>query len=300
MVAAVGAGSVVAFVYTPQFLGLPGAPFYFVYNLRYVTPALLVGLVLLPLVPRLTRGRAPTWLGLVLVLALGVTQLDSTIWPGHLFKGPFAQPVTGVDSVVGLVIGLAVLTAGLALEARARRLPSDRGRDGLRPGARSSGLLVGGVVVTVVLLLGYPLQQFYLSNRYTSLGAGSVVAPRTVAWVQSLTHQRIAVAGAFMNLQYQYYGKYASNYVQYVVNVAPNGGMADYSSCLGLLTALHDGRYDYLLTMTPKMQGWLRSDPGARLIRSEFAFKGGTLDTFRLDPRTDLGGCSTTSPPAGS
>ncbi len=40
MVAAVGAASVVVFVYTPQFLGYPGAPFYFVYNLRYVTPAL--------------------------------------------------------------------------------------------------------------------------------------------------------------------------------------------------------------------------------------------------------------------
>ena len=35
MAAVVGVGSVVAFVYTPQFLGLPGAPFYFVYNLRY-------------------------------------------------------------------------------------------------------------------------------------------------------------------------------------------------------------------------------------------------------------------------
>ncbi len=56
MVAAVGAASVVVFVYTPQFLGFPGAPFYFVYNLRYVTPAILVGLVILPVAPRLARG----------------------------------------------------------------------------------------------------------------------------------------------------------------------------------------------------------------------------------------------------
>ena len=290
MVAAVGAASVVAFIYTPQFLGLPGAPFYFVYNLRYVGPALLVGLVLLPVVPRLTRGRAPFWLGLVLLATLAVTQLDSTIWPGHLFAGPFAQPTSLTDAVVGVVLGVVVLALGLVLEARAHRDPSGvSAATAGRRGAVVAGLLVGLVV------LGYPLQQFYLSNRYTSVGSGSVVAPRTVAWIQGLTDQRIAVAGPFMNLQYQYYGSHASNYVQYVVRVAPDGGMAEYATCAGLLTALHNGRYRYLLTLTPTMQRWLRADPKATLLRREVAFKGGTLDTFLLRPGLDLSGCPATT-----
>ena len=182
MGAVVGLGSVVAFVYTPQFLGLPGAPFYFVYNLRYAGPALLLGLVLLPVVPALGRGHRPVWLGLALLATLGVTQIDSTIWPLGLFPGRFAQPIRGVDTLVGLVIGVMVLGVGLALVSVRRRAPSQR----LRPGP-----LVA--MVAVVLVAGYPLQQFYLRNRYESAGGSSVVAPGIVAWAQGLENTRIAL-----------------------------------------------------------------------------------------------------------
>ena len=281
MVAAVGAVSVVVFIYTPQFLGLPGAPFYFVFNLRYVTPALIVGLVLLPVAPLLPRGRAPLWVGVVLLAALGVTQLDSTVWPGHLFRGPFAPPTSGVDAVAGLVIGMVVLAVGLVLAwhtPREARLPN-------RP------VLIGATVVLAVLALGYPLQQFYLSNRYESTGAGSVVAPKTVAWVQTLAHARIAVVGPFMNLQYPYYGKYLTNYVQYVALVAPNGGMGAYPTCTSWLKALHRGRYDYVLALAPAEKRWTGEATGATLIRTESLSKTGTLATFRLGARFDGSGC---------
>ena len=152
-----------------------------------------------------------------------------------------------------------------------------------------AGLLVGLVV------LGYPLQQFYLSNRYTSVGSGSVVAPRTVAWIQGLTDQRIAVAGPFMNLQYQYYGSHASNYVQYVVRVAPDGGMAEYATCAGLLTALHNGRYRYLLTLTPTMQRWLRADPKATLLRLRSPSRGGPSTPSSCGPGSTWSGCPATT-----
>ena len=182
MAAVVGLGSVVAFVYTPQFLGLPGAPFYFVYNLRYAGTGLLIGLVLLPVVPALGRGHRPVWLGLALLVMLGVTQIDSTIWPLNLFPGRFAPPVRGVDSFVGLMIGVVVLGVGLVLVAVRRRPPSERPRPG--------PLMM---MVALVLIAGYPLQQFYMSNRYESAGAGSVGAPGTVAWAQGLENTRIAL-----------------------------------------------------------------------------------------------------------
>ena len=45
--------SAVAFLFTPQGLGTEDEPLFFKFNLRYPTPALVLGLVLLPLVPAL-------------------------------------------------------------------------------------------------------------------------------------------------------------------------------------------------------------------------------------------------------
>lgn len=284
MAAVIGVGSVVAFVYTPQFLGLPGAPFYFVYNVRYAAPALLLGLVLLPVVPALGRRYRPVWLGLALVAVLGVTQIDSTIWPLNLFRGRFAPPVRGVDSLVGLVVGVVVLGVGLVLVVVRRQPPSDRFR---------RGPLV--MMVALVLVAGYPLQQFYMSNRYQSPGAGPVGPPRIVAWAQGLENTRIALSGPFMILQYPYYGKNLSNYVQYLAKVSPDGGQADYSSCRQWLRALHAGRYDYLFSTSTNEKRWTRADPDATLIRTE-SLSSTPLDVFKLKPELDLSGCNRASP----
>jgi hypothetical protein len=280
MTAVIGVGSVVAFVYTPQFLGVPGAPFYFVYNLRYAAPALLLGLVMLPIVPALSRGRRPLWLGLALLAMLGVTQIDSTIWPLNLFSERFAQPVRGVDSLVGLLIGVVALGVGLAFVAVRRRAPFQW----LRPVP-----LV--IVAALVLVLGYPLQQFYMSHRYQSIGAGSVVAPKTVTWAQGLENTRIALSGPFMILQYPYYGKDLTNYVQYVAKVSPNGGEADYSNCRQWVRALHAGHYKYLITTSSADKRWMQADPDATLYRTE-SLSGYLLDVFKLKPTLSLSGCN--------
>jgi hypothetical protein len=284
MAAVIGVGSVVAFVYTPQFLGLPGSPFYFVYNLRYVAPGLLVGLVLLPVVPALGRGRRPLWLGLALLAVLGVTQIDSTIWPLDLFPGRFAAPVRGVDSLIGLLVGVVLLGIGLAYVAVRQRAAFQW----LRPGR-----LV--LLVVLVLIAGYPLQQFYLSNRYESAGAGGVGAPKTVAWAQGLHNTRIALSGPYQILQYPYYGKDLTNYVQYVAKVLPNGGQADYSSCRQWIRALHAGHYDYLITLSANDKRWTGADPDATLIRKEGPAPY-TLEVFKLKPTLDLSGCPVTEP----
>ena len=186
--------------------------------------------------------------------------------------------------MVGLVIGVVVLGVGLVLVAVRRRPPSDR----LRPGP-----LV--MMVALVLVAGYPLQQFYLSNRYESAGAGSVGPPRTVAWAQGLENTRIALSGPFMILQYPYYGKNLSNYVQYVARVFPDGGQADYSSCRQWLRALHAGHYDYLITSSATEERWTRADPDATLIRTE-NLPSYRVDVFKLKPALDLSGCNRANP----
>jgi hypothetical protein len=291
MAAVVGVGSAVAFVYTPQFLGLPGAPFYFVYNVRYAAPALLLGLVLLPVVPALGRGRRPLWLGLALLAVLCVTQIDSSIWPLNLFPGRFAQPVRGIDSLIGLLIGVLALGVGLILVAARQKTPSEHLRH--RP-----SVVIVALVLVIVLVAGYPLQQFYMSNRYESAGVGSVVAPRTVAWVQGLHNTRIAVSGPFMVLQYPYYGKNLTNYVQYVAQVFPNGGQGDYSNCGQWLRALYAGHYDYLITTSVPEKKWTQADPDARLIRWESLSSSSIsrVEVFKLRPALDLGGCKRVDP----
>ncbi len=98
---------------------------------------------------------------------------------------------------------------------------------------RNAPTSVGPSRSVVVIVAGYPLQQFYLSNRYESVGAGSAVAPKTVAWVQTISNSRIALGGSFMNLQYPYYGKYLNNWVQFISTVSPNGAMANPTVVVG-------------------------------------------------------------------
>ncbi len=184
MVAAVGAVSVVVFIYTPQFLGLPGAPFYFVYNLRYVTPALSWAWYCCQ-----WRLAGPgTGSALVGSRTAGCPGGDPARLD-HLARSPVLRPVRPPD--VGCRRG------GRAGDRRGR---AGRGTvAGLRL-RRHAGPPAGrfgpaGPLIAVVAL-GYPLQQFYLSNRYVSTGAGSVVAPQTVAWAQALTHAGSLWAGA--------------------------------------------------------------------------------------------------------
>ena len=66
----------VAYLLTPQFLGLPDWPFFFPYNVRYAAVPLVLGLVLLPIVPVMRRaGAEVAWLAAAAAILLA-TQLD--------------------------------------------------------------------------------------------------------------------------------------------------------------------------------------------------------------------------------
>ena len=76
MLGAVAVVSAIAFLFTPQFLGVAGAPFFFVANVRYAATPLVLGLVLLPAIPALRDPRAAAVLIGVLVLTLAFTEID--------------------------------------------------------------------------------------------------------------------------------------------------------------------------------------------------------------------------------
>ncbi len=160
MLAVVGVVTGAAFLVTPQYLTILGAPIFFVDNVRYSDAALVLGLALLPLAPVFTRRGRWRWLLGGELVVIGVTQLDGTIWPIDVLAQRFGYPIGGIDSLIGLVCGVMVLVLGTILV-----LVRHSGRGWSRP-RRPVVLVALAVLVAVLAVPGIALQRFYLDHRY--------------------------------------------------------------------------------------------------------------------------------------
>jgi hypothetical protein len=282
LLAGVGLVSGVAFVFTPQPLTLLGAPYNFVYNLRYSFAALIIGLTIIPIVPIVATTRARWWLFGAFGVILAATQLDSTIWPTDLFSPQFAPAVRGWDSFIGLLVGMVVFGIGTCLIVG---VPQPRA---LRPSPQV--LVATGIVV---LGLGFGLQQFYLNNRYLNT---TPMAP-LYAWAQHVRNTRMAITGPFSNDTYPLYGPDESNYVQVVGRQGTHGSFSPIPDCPGFHRAINAGHYRNVITVTagdvrdPTATGsrqtmWVSQDPAATLIFRRavygYLFKKTVFSVFRL------------------
>jgi hypothetical protein len=133
---------VVAYVFTPESAGLN-----FSFNVRYLTPALLLSFVLLPrrLDAAPTIWRRATWLVMLALIALNATARHVERVPAW----PSGQVVVGVLAGVGVVAAVALLVWG------------PRPHVTLRTGAAATVVVLGLVVVA-----GWPLQRHYFEERY--------------------------------------------------------------------------------------------------------------------------------------
>ena len=237
MLAAVGIATAVGFVVSPQYLAAFGIPVFFVDNIRYADPAIVLGLVLLPLA-RVFVGSRWRWALLVTFVGITlVTQLDESTWPLHLLSREFVPPIVGVDAILGALVGLCALLGGLALVGR-RDIPTWH----VRTASRSVAVLL---VSAVIVVMGLGVQSFYLNHRYES---ASLQPP--FGWAQSVSAARIGVAGTFTQLQYALYGRDLSNYVQYIGVRGPHGSYAPATTCAQWRRLVNAGRYNYVVTST--------------------------------------------------
>ena len=268
-----------AYVVTPLTAGgEEGEPIAFEWNIRYLAPAIAIGLTLLPCLPAL---RATERRRTITLLALGglalITTLTIVQWPegGHT-KGALAAGFG--------VLGLFAIAGWL----------TSRGRLGPAATPRSK-LAVGAVVALGALAAGFAIQRHYLERRYENLSPELNIA-EVVRKAQDLRDARIAISGVrgVFN-QYAFSGTDLSNHVQWLGVKGEDEAFLRIGDCTTWREQVNAGDYDFVVTMydpfrpdgltDTKEALWTREDPGA-----EEVLRDGPVSMFRitqpLDPAT--------------
>lgn len=206
-------GGFVAYLFTPT-----GGGFNFAFNLRYVSPVLLVALALLPvtvdgLVAAWRRGIFAVFVVLVAVNALSRHHERLAAWP-HGYRLP------------GVIAGLAVIVAVVIVT---------RGR--WRPTVRVAVPALAAVVV-VGVVGGWFVQRHYLDHRYVD---AELRLDAVNASFRDVSDERVAVFGTVE--VYPMFGLDLSNEVT-------QGGAADANRAgnpCRLFEGVRDGRYGYVV-----------------------------------------------------
>jgi hypothetical protein len=262
-----------AYLFTPLTASGPeGAPEGFVWNLRYIAPALGLGLVVLPLLLPLRgpRARLATAIGLFAILAVQTAQLE--VW--DLGQRSWAMG-----------------SAALVLVALAGGWWLSRGRIG-----RIAVAIGVATLAAIAIGAGYAEQDRYQERRYADVLDG-LRLDAAIAWANSLRDSRIATAGrGGVFFQYGFYGADLSNEVQWLGEPGPRGAWLPIETCEAWRAAVDEGDYDFVVTTydrrfpglddTSREREWIRRDPAARAIIRE-----GPVTVYRLDGELDPTGC---------
>jgi hypothetical protein len=255
MLGVVAALSFVAYLVTPQFLVALGRPIYFGVNVRYASPGLVMGLVLLPIALRRWVG----WVTGGLAAVLLVTELDPTAWPTGFGWATFEARIGWGDALWAIaLIGLAALVSLGAVAAwrRAGREPTRVRRQGAR-------WAVLGAVALLVLLALTGVRGEYLRNRYVGFSLYSSLTQ----WTRGEHRQRILVAGLFMQGQFPLAGADLTNSVQVAGVRIKGGGYRPARTCAEWVHMLEQGHYDVAVLLPAEhLVEWTETQPDARLV----------------------------------
>jgi hypothetical protein len=281
MLGAVAAVSAIAYLFTPLTAAGPeGQPLAFGINLRYLVPALGLGLALLTLEPKLTRERArlPLLAGGVAALFLTSFYSDSA----YIWREPFASPPAAV------LIGVALVGAPVAISLLWRRR------------SRTAAIAAAALLGVGIAAFGWERQDDYLDSRYTRAEDFRFQFDRLAAWAKPTEDLEIGVAGTSGSYnQYLLYGDSLSNRVQYIGQELPAGDFRSLEKCAEFISAVNEGGYDYLVT-TPELdlndpdrekpspeRAWVLAAGGAREVLRE-----GRVSIFRIESEMKPAGCA--------
>jgi hypothetical protein len=220
-----------AYLFTPlSAAGAEGEPVGFGINIRYVIPALLAGIVLLPL-DRWLDGPRRQWglIGALVLVFLVTNRPDDAL---HDKARIFAF----------FLVVLVILLPALLLYLRSR--------------GTAAALVLGAAAALVVALvaIGYPLQRHYLENRFANEGTADEQIPgmhlnSAYRWARGVEDARIGLAGTSAGFAgYGFYGTDLSNRVRYLGEDGPHGAFNALPTCAAFRTAVNDADLDYLVT----------------------------------------------------
>jgi hypothetical protein len=217
-------------------------------NLRYVTPALALGIMLVPIILQL---RAPRLLGMLtpaLVVVLLAAQLAPSLWP--------TQPARHLAAlVVAATVATVVIVYGRAIRSQPR--PT------LAVAALGLALLLAGAA-------GFVVQRHYFNRRYLTGDKTEPALGAIYGWAQHVAHARIALYGNVQ--QYPLYGARDTNEVDYLGTHTGDGGFRPITTCQNWRAAINDGHYRYVVLApaptAPIPVAWTQADPAAHPILS--------------------------------
>ena len=251
--------ALVGFLFTQQILGPPGHPIYFGVNVRYIAPALALGLVALPgLAVRWPVLRVPI-LALYLLL-LASLQLNPTLWPIHVLSMAFVPAVGNADSLIGIGVGLVLLVGGIAavlVRPHHEMLRRDQWV-GPAPWPRSwcsawssSSRPTRTIAMPPTRICSCP-------------GCG----PETCTISASGSPARRSI------VQYPLYGLDLSNHVQFVGRRHSDGSFDAITTCSAWRRIANAGHYDYLYAASAGPGGksaseWMKGDPAVTRIDAQ-------------------------------
>jgi hypothetical protein len=270
-----------AYLVTPlSAAGEQGAPVAFAINIRFAIPALVIGLVVLPM-GRGLGGRGAGWGLLVALLAvLVITDRSDSV---------LREP----ERAFGVLVALLLVGVPAAL-----LLAWQRGY--LDAWSAGAGFALLAIAVAVI---GYPVQRDYLRSRWRDFDPAQHL-DSAYRWAAGVTDSRIGLAGTTTGfLGYGFYGKDLSNRVIYLGQPDPHGSFNAIRTCTGFRRAVNQARLDYLVTgpflnfahqsrpiFSPET-GWVRGDPAIRPLSRDGSGVARVM-VWKLDGPLDPAGCS--------
>jgi hypothetical protein len=211
----VGLAAAVSWLVSPTSASGPdGVPRGFESGLRYLTPALILGLALLPAVPPF-RALAPR------LASLGPALGERPVPEGDRLR-------SGADSD----------------PERRRSVEEER-----LPRRWVAGIVAAAVVLAV--LVGYPVERHYLQNRYRDPTFTAPGLDAAFAWARDISGARIATTST---RQYPLFGTDLSNQVAYVGVERPHGGFEAAQNCRQFRKLINAGNYDYVVATRDRIE----------------------------------------------
>jgi hypothetical protein len=272
-------GGALAYLFTPLGAAGPeGEPTAFVINLRFLAPALVTGLVLIPALAAFERP----WPRRLLLLGIALLFLTGT-------------RIDAVTELSGRYFGIVLAALTVVLPALAWSK-----RETIRHllGGRPPGRILVPASLVAAFLLAWPLADHYFDSRYRDFEPELGMAP-AYRWANGTGDDRVALAGTTAGFRgYGFFGPRLSNEVRYVGRPAPSGGFDVIRSCPAFRREVNRIAPDFLVTSPfldfnrPDRPGpaneraWVMGSPALSEVAG-----GGAVTVWRVDGRLDPSAC---------